>query len=190
MKRLILVVVLVVFSVLAIAACGGGGTSSTPQENPGSGADANPPPAENPAPTIDIGSITVLYNRIDWRDNMDDTAIIRSVNELDKFYEDLKAANSNDLDDDLVWRFTDGNYNDGFFSDNFLVMITVEERSGSNRHALSSISENNNVLKINIDREIPDIGTMDMAGWLIIIELSNNYSITKADVTFTDVMVD
>jgi len=120
---------------------------------------------------------------------MEGTAIIRSVDDLDKFYGDLKAANHNELDDDLVWLFTDEKYSDSFFKDNFLVLITVSETSGSNRHTVSSISEDNDVLKINIDREVPDIGTMDMAGWLIFIELTNNYSVTKADVIFTDVPV-
>jgi len=183
---------LVVFSVLAVTACGGTGTS-LPQEDPGSSVEANPdvspPSTANPVPHNDISSITVLYNRIEWRDNMEDTAIVRSVNELEKFYEDLKAVSSGELDSDLAWRFTDGQYNESFFTDNLLVMITVSETSGSNRHALSSITEDNDVLKINIDREVPDIGTADMAGWLIIIELTNNYSITKADVIFTDVLV-
>ena len=192
MKRFCLIAMLVVFSLLAVTACGDVDTSPpTPQEDPGSIADASPPPAVDPAvPPDDLSSITVLYNRIDWRDDMEDTTIVRTVDELNEFYDELKAVNLNELDDDLVWRFTDGKYNDNFFTDNFLVLITVSETSGSNRHALSSISEDNDVLKINIDREVPEVGTMDMAGWLIIIELSNNFSITKADVIFTDVMVD
>jgi len=188
-KRFYSIVLLVVFSISAVTACGDTVTPSIPQEDPVSSADASPPTAINPVPHDDISSITILYNRIDWRDDMEDTAIVRSVNELDKFYEDLKAVNINELDDDLVWRFTDGKYNDSFFTDNFLVLITVSEISGSNRHAVSSISEDGDILKINIDREVPDVGTADMAGWLIIIELTGNYSITEADVIFTDVPV-
>jgi len=131
----------------------------------------------------------VLYNRIDWRDGMENTTIIRSVDELGEFYDELVTVNMNDLDDDLIARFTGSKYDHDFFADNFLVLITVSEISGSNRHALSSIEEDNNVLKIHIDREVPEIGTADMAGWLIIIELTGNYSITEADVIFTDVPV-
>ena len=189
MKRFYSLVVLVVFSLGMVTACGDAGTSSIPQEDPGSGADVSPPAAVSPLPQDDISSLKILYNRIDWRDGMEDTTIVRSVNELDKFYEDLKAVNPNELDDDLVWRFTDGQYNDSFFTDNFLVLISVSEISGSNRHAVSSISEDGDVLKINIDREVPDVGTADMAGWLIIIELTGNYSITEADVIFTDLPV-
>ena len=190
MKRFSLIAMLVVFSILAVTACGDTDTSPpAPQEEPSSSAEVSPPSAVAPAPPDDISSISILYNRIDWRDDMEDTAIIRSVDELDKFYGELKAVNLNELDDDLVWRFTDGKYNGSFFADNFLVIITVSEASGSNRHAVSSISEDNNLLRINIDREVPDVGTMDMAGWLIIIELTGNYSITKADVIFTDVPV-
>ena len=189
MKRFYSLVVLVVFSLGMVTACGDAGTSSIPQEDPGSSADVSPPAAVSPLPQDDISSLKILYNRIDWRDGMEDTTIVRSVNELDKFYEDLKAVNPNELDDDLVWRFTDGQYNDSFFTDNFLVLISVSEISGSNRHAVSSISEDGDVLIINIDREVPDFGTADMAGWLIIIELTGNYSITEADVIFTDVPV-
>jgi len=189
MKRFYSLVVLVVFSLGMVTACGDAGTSSIPQEDPGSGADVSPPAAVSPLPQDDISSLKILYNRIDWRDGMEDTTIVRSVNELDKFYEDLKAVNPNELDDDLVWRFTDGQYNDSFFTDNFLVLISVSEISGSNRHAVSSISEDGDILKINIDREVPDVGTADMAGWLIIIELTGNYSITEADVIFTDLPV-
>jgi len=169
---------LVVFSILAVAACGGSGSN----------AGTNPSSAGNPA-IPDLNSITILYNRIDWRDDMDDTTIVHSVSELDKFYEELKAENYNDLDDDLVSRFTGGQYNDNFFNGNTLVLITFQESSGSNRHKVTSIAEDNNILKIDIDREIPDIGTADMAGWLIIIELPGNYSITRTNVSFTDITV-
>lgn len=190
MKRFFSALLLIVLSVLVLTACGGSNNSSTPQETPDAGVGNEPPAAVDPPAQGDVSSIVVLYNRIDWRDNMEDTSIIRSADELRDFYEELKAANDNELDNDLVWRFTGDQYNDSFFADNFLVLITVSETSGSNRHALSSIAEDNNKLIINIDREIPDIGTADMAGWLIVIELSNNYSITAADVIFTDVIVD
>ena len=189
MNRFCSMVILAIFSLFAVTACGGADKPSIPHEESGGSADASPPSTENPVSNDDISSITVLYNRIDWRDDMENTTIVRAVNELDIFYEDLKAVNHNELDDDLVWRFTDGKYNESFFAENFLVLITVSETSGSNRHAVSSILEDNDVLKININREIPDVGTMDMAGWLIIIELTGNYSVTKADVIFTDVSV-
>jgi len=192
MKKLYALILLAGIAVFMLAACGKDDTSpepQEPQESPDVNINAEPPPPAEPLPRDDISSITVLYSRIDWRDNMESTTIIRSVDELREYYEELAAVNMNDLDDDLIWRFTGEKYNNGFFADNFLVLITVSEISGSNRHAVSSIEEDNNVLKISIDREVPEIGTADMAGWLIIIELTGNYSVTEADVFFTDVPV-
>ena len=194
MKSLISVTLLMLFSTLFLAACGGGTPTEAqpvPQDGPDAGPDANgdttPPATAEPVTPGDISSIKVLYNRIDWRDNMDGTAIIRSADELRDYYNELKEVNMNELDDDLVWRLTGEQYNDTFFAGHFLVLITVSEPSGSNRHELTSITDDNGVLSIHIDRLLPEIGTADMAGWLIVIELSNNYSINETDVIFTDV---
>ena len=197
MKKLSIMLMLVMFSILLLAACGGSDTPSIPQDDPNIIEDENPPlaadptPPENidPIPPIDIASVPVAYYRIDWNDDMDGSVIIKSAQELEKFFEDLKAANYNELNEDLVVRFTGGLYDDSFFADNYLVLITVAENSGSNRHALSDISIEDNELHINIDRELPEMGTADMAGWLIIIELGNIYPADKTNVIFTDVTV-
>ena len=195
MKSLISVTLLMLFSTLILAACGGGGAPAgaqpMPQESPDLTPDVNgdttPPATAAPVPEGDISSVKVLYNRIDWRENMDGSSIIRSAEELRNYYEELKAVSMNELDDDLVWRFTGEQYNDAFFAEHFLVLITVSEPSGSNRHELISITDDQGVLSIHIDRLLPEIGTADMAGWLIVIELSNDNSINEADVIFTDV---
>jgi len=194
MKNLISVTLLMLFSTLFLAACGGGapeGVQPMPQESPDAAPDVDgdttPPATAAPVPDGDISSIKVLYNRIDWRENMDGTSIIRSAEELHRYYDELKAVSMNELDDDLVWRLTGEQYNDAFFAENFLVLITVSEPSGSNRHELISITDDNGVLSIHIDRLLPEIGTADMAGWLIVIELSSDNSINEADVIFTNV---
>jgi len=191
MKRLVSLAILMMFSTILLAACVDSGTPAEPEQNPDIIPDANedttPPTEVDPFPSGDVSYIRVMYDRIDWRDNLDGSVIIRSVEELDEYYEELNAANMNELDDDLVWRLTGGHYNDAFFAENFLVLVTVSEPSGSNRHDLTSLTENNNKLSINISRFVPEIGTADMAGWLITIELSGNYSISETDVVFTDV---
>jgi len=191
MKKIFSIILLVLSSMFLVSACGGNDMPSTPQQSPDVTPDdiidAAPPPTAEPLPPGDESTITVLYNRISWWDNMDSTSKVQSVEELQAFYEDLKAADMNELDEDLVWRFTDGKYDANFFASHFLVMITVAENSGSNRHELTSLEEDNGVLTIKIDRMLPAVGTMDMAGWLIIIELSNNYSINDTNVVFTDV---
>ena len=79
--------------------------------------------------------------------------------------------------------FTDaiGRYSDAFFADNFLVLVLLEETSGSNRHRLERIEENGNIV---ITRLVPEIGTADMAQWHIIIELGNNDKLEQYKAVF------
>jgi len=192
MKNLISVTLVMLFSTLILAACGDGGVPDAGQPVPQESPDLTPdvtgdttaPATVEPVPAGDISSIKVLYNRIDWREGMDGTSIIRSTEELSNYYNELKAVNVNELDDDIVWRLTGEQYNDAFFAGHFLVLVTVAEPSGSNRHEVTSITDDNGVLTIHIDRLIPEIGTADMAGWLIVIELSNDHSINETDVIF------
>jgi len=194
MKNFISMTIVILFTVFCLTACGGTNMIAPPQQNPDLTPDISTPTPPPPAadllpPDGDVSSIKVLYNRIDWRENMDNASIIRSVDDLHKFSESLEAVRKNGIDEDLIWRLTGEQYDDAFFAEHVLVMITVSESSGSNRHELMSITEDNGVLNINIDRLTPEIGTADMAGWLITIELSNDYSANDINVIFSDVPV-
>ena len=70
-------------------------------------------------------------------------------------------------------------YSDRYFIDNFLVIVLLEENSGSNRHKVESVNRNGDII---IKRLIPEIGTSDMATWNIIIELNNNFKQEKFQV--------
>lgn len=63
-----------------------------------------------------------------------------------------------------------GVYDEEFFENNFLVIIYIMENSGSNRHSVDAVYANGDV---HITRLLPEIGTHDMAGWHIILELEN-----------------
>ena len=189
MKKFALILFAILF-IFALAACTENKAEPAPQENPVIDTDIIPPSVTEPAepdPPGDFSSITVLYNNIDWWYEMDGTVKVQSVDDLNDFYEMLKSNSSNDINDDLAWRFTDGQYNESYFNDFFLLMITTSEMSGSFQHELVSIDESANVLNIQINRIIPEVYTDDMAGRLIIIELSENYSAHEIDVIFTDV---
>ena len=64
-------------------------------------------------------------------------------------------------------------YSDNFFAKNYLVIVLLEEGSGSIRHKVEKIDNNGD---ITISRLIPQVGTCDMAEWNIVIELDNNFS--------------
>jgi len=198
MKKLISITLLVLATTIILTACGGSGMTTTPQQSPDvtpdvtpdPGTSTTPPPITDPLPPDGVSSVKVLYNRIDWRENMDRTVIIRSVEELLEFSESLEIIRLNGRDEGLIERITGVKYDDAFFEDHFLVMVTVSETSGSNRHEVTSVKINNGMLDIEIERQIPDVGTADMAGWLITIELSNDYSISgEVNMTFIGVPI-
>ena len=63
-------------------------------------------------------------------------------------------------------------YTDEFFTRRFLVLVLLEEGSGSVRHKLEMIERNGLIV---ISRLMPGIGTADMAEWHVIIELDISY---------------
>jgi len=94
--------------------------------------------------------------------------IISSINELNQ--------HTNNLSSNSFWETEYSNiiskYSDSYFADNFIVIVTLEEPSGSNRHKVERINSNGDII---IKQLIPEIGTADMATWNIIIELNNSF---------------
>ena len=78
-------------------------------------------------------------------------------------------------------------YDTVFFEENDLIVIVMEEGSGSIRHEVSNLhieaSQEDGmkyVIQPEIIRILPGIGTCDMAEWHIIIEISKDYGKTVA----------
>jgi len=103
--------------------------------------------------------------------------VINSAQELNEYY----AINRDtyDLDkkekvySDTTIGFLDAvdKYDDAYFKDNILVLVLLEEGSGSIRHKVSDVKRNDNNIEIGIKRIVPEIGTSDMAEWHIMVEL-------------------
>ncbi len=90
--------------------------------------------------------------------------------ELDRFIEVLR-------DSDSVWDSVEevaSKYDEAFFEDNVLLLIYVGEGSGSIRHKINEIQVEDGKLSVFIDRIVPEVGTCDMAGWLITVELESS----------------
>ena len=66
-------------------------------------------------------------------------------------------------------------YDDNWFSSSKLVMVILEESSGSISHKVVQVDEKN----IKIERIIPMAGTCDMAEWHIFIELDKELSLNN-----------
>ena len=80
-----------------------------------------------------------------------------------------------------------GKYTDEFFLDSFLVIVLLEETSGSIRHRVESVGANGEIV---IRRLLPEIGTCDMAEWNIIVELENRFKPQRFQAVFLDKMDD
>jgi len=94
--------------------------------------------------------------------------VISSVSELEQYSRNFNSGSFWDTGyTEAVSRYTTT-----YFSNNFLVIVFLEENSGSNRHKVESINNNGDIV---IQQIIPEIGTTDMATWNIIIELNNSY---------------
>ena len=111
------------------------------------------------------------YIRINWIEGRSDVNVINSVNEY------IKHANQTNVVGAAIM------YTELFFMQKYLVIVSLEESSGSIRHRVDNVHENGEII---ITRLIPEIGTADMAGWDIIIELDKEFT---AD-TFSVVIID
>ena len=105
--------------------------------------------------------------------------IIRSVDELNSYYEENKELYSlerreNPASDSTIG-FLDAcdKYDAAYFEKQILIMVLLEEGSGSNRHEVKQAGfygEDENKMMIDITSLIPEVGTCDMALWHILVE--------------------
>lgn len=108
--------------------------------------------------------------------------IITSTDELKYYYEcnreNFFLERRYDHASDSTVGFLDvcDKYDDAFFSNSSLVLIVIEEGSGSVRHNVDNVKfDTNGCLSVNIRYSVPDAGTCDMAQWHIILELSDDF---------------
>ena len=73
-------------------------------------------------------------------------------------------------------------YDAAFFTENRLVLIPRSSKSGSIRYSAYAQRENGNV-NITLNGEMPEMGTADMAEWLVLVVLP--YSVYDAALTVT-----
>lgn len=135
-----------------------------------------PEPGQNiisPGITLTPGSsIPFEYKRIrtnSYASNIESPKVImiHSMKELDNYYE--SASKSFQMDD---FKRAMDDYDDNWFDSNLLILVVIEENSGSIAHKVASVSTDSNVLEIKISRTIPETGTCDMAQYHILINIS------------------
>lgn len=103
--------------------------------------------------------------------------VIRSVDELNAYYEQYKdlynmGTNPYPASDSTIG-FADAmqKYDESYFAKQVLILILLEEGSGSVRHDVSKAGFSGNQFVVSIDAYMPGgVGTCDMAEWHIFIE--------------------
>lgn len=98
---------------------------------------------------------------------------IRSREQLDSYLEKNRGVYSfyDSFDDTPSFLEATEDYDDRFFSRKALLLVVLEESSGSIRHEVASVMPQERGIQVNIRRIQPSSFTQDTAQWHIIIEL-------------------
>ena len=89
--------------------------------------------------------------------------IIRSANEMTRY-----LKNETHMSEELVSACE--KYNADYFKEQILIIVLLEEGSGSVRHEVEKVGSDNTHAVIQIKSIAPEVGTCDMAWWHILIE--------------------
>lgn len=68
-------------------------------------------------------------------------------------------------------------YSEEFFQTKELLIFTLTETSGSIRHTLTGVETKGTTIYLDVTRQVPEIGTADMASWLAVVEVEKTEAI-------------
>lgn len=107
--------------------------------------------------------------------------IIHSRDELEQYYDNYKEIydleHHEQVYSDTTIGFLDAieQYDDAFFADRDLIILVLEEGSGSIRHEVNGIRPYyDNTWQLTVRRITPEVCTDDMAQWHLLIEIQKN----------------
>jgi len=136
-------------------------------------------PATNADGSADMYFYQAMYIRTNGgQEDLQDPRVtmIRSRQELESYYEanktlyDLERREEVYSDTSIGFLDACDRYDDAYFAQNELVLILLEEGSGSVRHQVTAVTKEE-TWQITVKRLVPEIGTCDMAQWHIFVEL-------------------
>lgn len=112
-------------------------------------------------------------------------AVIRSMAELDAYYEANKelynlGKRENPASDSTIG-FLNAceKYDDAYFKDQILILVLLEEGSGSIRHDVTGVTvDGNGSMTISINTITPQAGNCDMAQWHIFVEIEGDVDVS------------
>lgn len=122
----------------------------------------------NPAYEIAVFDVASgEYHRLQYTDYLpNNTQIVREGFLMDYNYPAVRLFETYDAFSS-AYREVFAEYDEAFFRDNVLAVIYLEEGSGSISHEVTMVRRVGDSIEIHVRREIPEVGTCDMAYWAI-----------------------
>lgn len=126
---------------------------------------------------------TVQYIRTDgYHENVQYPVItlIRSAEELEKYYQanrglyDLERKEKVYADTTIGFLDACDRYDEAYFAGHDLLLILLEEGSGSIRHEVGALTQTEEGWTVDVIRMEPEICTADMAQWHLMIEVEKD----------------
>ncbi len=136
----------------------------------GEGRDIIPQQAENADTLVISGVRHIPVVRIDSLD-----ALAEFLGALDSYYQFDVAYGGNPSFADAMKK-----YDAAFFRGKLLLLLCMQESSGSIRHRIREIPLSGGILTVVVEAVVPETGTADMADWFATLELSRE-EITGCD---------
>ncbi len=105
------------------------------------------------------------------------TVIIHSVAELEQYYEDncnffdLERKDKVYADTTIGFLDTSDKYDAAYFAEHDLILLVLEEPSGSIRHEVKSVHYTSTGWVITVQHIVPEECTDDMAQWHLMLEI-------------------
>lgn len=181
MKKYFLLFAIAVLAGAALASCGNGQTKKVSAElYPGE-------PVEGAAPgKCDVSDLRIWYEGVGYTGEeypLRSVTVARSkadMKRISDIYMDVhhELAKKYSLYKNMVpWIVkVFAVYDDAFFSEKNLIIVRLDTGSGSNRYKVTGVeNDENGDLSVSVDEIHPQMGTADMASWVILIETDSNF---------------
>lgn len=128
------------------------------------------PPAPNDVPSayLEFEAVYVKTTQPSPVDMYPAIHLIRSVDALHEFCarRDQQFTGFDEVEKQAAL------YEETFFEEHSLIVLMIEESSGSVRHSITDIEVYaNGFVNIGLERNVPEVGTCDMAYWYIFVEV-------------------
>ncbi len=118
-------------------------------------------------------------SRVNWDERIAPTAMIRSLDELKTYYT-AHLANEWTAFEDCFPK-----YDGTFFEKNVLVISYFDEGSGSIKHEYLGIDNENGCIVVR--RTTPEVGTDDMAAYVLTVEIPADKALESYNIVFDNV---